>query len=265
MVVGDEAHVTNLLVAPELTEAADRAAVSCRPDRWPRSSAVPVTSPSRCAPGIMRRDRCTTVFGLAPVGMSKGYYGDDDALILWVQRDRQRCTTEPDSRSAMTPLVLAFETSCDETAVAVVRGAEPLSNVVSHPRSSSTPVLAGWSPSWQPGPMSRRSAPSPTGPSRRPASTLPTSTGSPRPPAPGLVGSSPGRPLVCQGHGLGPQLPFVGIDHMEGHLMAPRLEFEGLRASGGRAPGLGRSFPDRPRQDWGDYETLGSDHRRRGR
>src|SRR3970040_1147415 len=31
----------------------------------------------------------------------------------------------------MKPLILAFETSCDETAVAVVQGTTPLSNVVS--------------------------------------------------------------------------------------------------------------------------------------
>ena len=31
----------------------------------------------------------------------------------------------------ITPTILAFETSCDETAVAVVRGTEVLSNVLS--------------------------------------------------------------------------------------------------------------------------------------
>ncbi|HSM44851.1 MAG TPA: tRNA (adenosine(37)-N6)-threonylcarbamoyltransferase complex transferase subunit TsaD, partial [Acidimicrobiia bacterium] len=31
----------------------------------------------------------------------------------------------------MEPMILAFETSCDETAVAVVRGREALSNVLS--------------------------------------------------------------------------------------------------------------------------------------
>ena len=31
----------------------------------------------------------------------------------------------------MNPMILAFETSCDETAVAVVRGKEALSNVLS--------------------------------------------------------------------------------------------------------------------------------------
>jgi N6-L-threonylcarbamoyladenine synthase len=53
------------------------------------------------------------------------------------------------------------------------------------------------------------------------------------------------------------QLPFVGIDHMEGHLMAPRIQFDDfappaivLLASGGHSQIVHVS-------DWGDYETLG--------
>jgi glycoprotease/Kae1 family metallohydrolase len=53
------------------------------------------------------------------------------------------------------------------------------------------------------------------------------------------------------------QLPFVGVDHMEGHLMAPRLQFEEfappavvLLASGGHSQIVHVS-------DWGEYETLG--------
>jgi N6-L-threonylcarbamoyladenine synthase len=53
------------------------------------------------------------------------------------------------------------------------------------------------------------------------------------------------------------QLPFVGIDHMEGHLMAPRIQFEdftppavALLATGGHSQIVHVT-------DWGDYETLG--------
>jgi N6-L-threonylcarbamoyladenine synthase len=53
------------------------------------------------------------------------------------------------------------------------------------------------------------------------------------------------------------QLPFVGVDHMEGHLMAPRLQFDefkppavALLASGGHSQIVHVS-------DWGEYETLG--------
>ena len=65
--------------------------------------------------------------GLAPVGIRKGYYGDDDALILWAHDiDGEGYREE----AALKPLILAFETSCDETAVAVVQGTEALSNVL---------------------------------------------------------------------------------------------------------------------------------------
>ncbi len=54
------------------------------------------------------------------------------------------------------------------------------------------------------------------------------------------------------------QLPFVGIDHMEGHLMAPRLQFDEefvppavvLLASGGHSQIVHVT-------DWGEYDTLG--------
>ena len=82
MVVGDEAHVTNLLVAPEarghgiglhlmlgLIEAA--IAVGAL------HLTLEVRSRNEAARGLYAR------LGLAPVGVRKDYYGDDDALILW--------------------------------------------------------------------------------------------------------------------------------------------------------------------------------------
>jgi N6-L-threonylcarbamoyladenine synthase len=75
---------------------------------------------------------------------------------------------------------------------------------------------------------------------------------------PGLVGA------LLVGHSFGKatawarQLPFVGIDHMEGHLMAPRLQFEdfeppavALLASGGHSQIVHV-------REWGEYEVLGS-------
>jgi N6-L-threonylcarbamoyladenine synthase len=53
-------------------------------------------------------------------------------------------------------------------------------------------------------------------------------------------------------------IPFIGIDHMEGHLFAPRLEHEGygppavvLLASGGHSQIVHMS-------QWGSYQTIGS-------
>ena len=82
MVVGDEAHITNLLVGPEwrrqgiglglmlaLIEAAVQAGA--------RHLTLEVRSKNKPARAMYAR------LGLAPVGVRKGYYGNDDALVLW--------------------------------------------------------------------------------------------------------------------------------------------------------------------------------------
>ncbi len=83
MLVGDEAHVTNLLVDParrrrgiglELMLALIQAAVP----EGARHLTLEVRSKNEAARGLYAR------LGLAPVGIRRGYYGDDDALILWV-------------------------------------------------------------------------------------------------------------------------------------------------------------------------------------
>lgn len=82
MVVGDEAHVTNLLVAPESrrTGIGSRllaALIVASIERGARHLTLEVRSKNHAARSMY------TGFGLAPVGSRKGYYGDDDALILW--------------------------------------------------------------------------------------------------------------------------------------------------------------------------------------
>jgi N6-L-threonylcarbamoyladenine synthase len=74
---------------------------------------------------------------------------------------------------------------------------------------------------------------------------------------PGLVGALLVGHSFAKATAWARQLPFVGIDHMEGHLMAPRIQFEEfnppavvLLASGGHSQIVHVS-------DWGDYETLG--------
>lgn len=83
MVVGDEAHVTNLLVAPELRRLGlgrrlmvalvDAAVVA-----GARHLTLEVRASNRAARALYAR------LGLAPVGIRPGYYGEEDALILWV-------------------------------------------------------------------------------------------------------------------------------------------------------------------------------------
>jgi ribosomal-protein-alanine N-acetyltransferase len=83
MVIGDEAHVTNLLVDERhrgkgigrrlmvtLVEAAVTAGA--------RHLTLEVRRKNHVARSLY------SGMGLAPVGVRPGYYGDDDALILWV-------------------------------------------------------------------------------------------------------------------------------------------------------------------------------------
>lgn len=82
MIVGDEAHITNLLVDPgrrrqgvglELMKALIDAAV----EAGARHLTLEMRAGNEAARALYAR------LGLAPVGIRKGYYGDDDALILW--------------------------------------------------------------------------------------------------------------------------------------------------------------------------------------
>jgi ribosomal-protein-alanine N-acetyltransferase len=82
MVTGDEAHVTNLLVAPEWRRRGIGLAlmlglIDAAVGSGARHLTLEVRSKNREARSLYTR------LGLAPVAVRKGYYGDDDALILW--------------------------------------------------------------------------------------------------------------------------------------------------------------------------------------
>ncbi len=156
----------------------------------------------------------------------------------------------------MNPVILGFETSCDETAVAVVRGMEILSNVLSsqvdiHARFGGVvPEVAARAHVEAIRPLTHRAL--------REAGVHPADLdGVAATAGPGLVGA------LLVGHSFAKatawtrQLPFIGIDHMEGHLMAPRLQFPGFKppavavlASGGHSQLVHVT-------DWGEYEILG--------
>lgn len=156
----------------------------------------------------------------------------------------------------MKPLVLAFETSCDETAVAVVRGTEALSNVLSsqvdlHARFGGVvPEVAARA--------HVESIRSLTHKALNEAGVHPDDLdGVAATSGPGLVGALLVGHSFAKATAWARQLPFVGVDHMEGHLMAPRIQFEGFRppavvllASGGHSQVVHVS-------DWGEYRTLG--------
>lgn len=156
----------------------------------------------------------------------------------------------------MNPLVLAFETSCDETAVAVVRGREALSNILSsqvdiHARFGGVvPEVAARAHVESIRALTHRAL-NEAGVHPDQLDGIAATAG------PGLVGALLVGHSFAKATAWARQLPFVGIDHMEGHLMAPRLQFDdfqppmiALLASGGHSQIVHVT-------GWGDYETLG--------
>ena len=159
--------------------------------------------------------------------------------------------------SAAPPTVLGIETSCDETSVAVVRGYRVLSNVMAsqvevHARFGGVvPEVAARAHVEAIRSLTHRAL-AEAGVHQMDLDAVAATRG------PGLagalmVGFSYGKALAWS---LGK--PFVGVDHMEGHLFAPRLAEEAfapqavvLLASGGHTLLVHL-------EDWGVYRRLGS-------
>ena len=83
MVIGDEAHITNLLVNPThrrqgIGRRLMRRLIEDSVEQGARHLTLEVRSRNLSARALYSQ------FGLAPVGARPAYYGDDDALILWV-------------------------------------------------------------------------------------------------------------------------------------------------------------------------------------
>ncbi len=154
------------------------------------------------------------------------------------------------------PTVLAFETSCDETAVAVVRGRTVLSNVLAsqvdiHSRFGGVvPEVAARAHVESIRSLTHRAL-AEAGVHPDDLDGVAATRG------PGLVGA------LLVGFSFGKatawarQLPFVGVDHMEGHVFSSVLahpEFEPpavvTLASGGHSQVVHV-------RAWGDYEVLG--------
>ena len=153
--------------------------------------------------------------------------------------------------------MLGIETSCDETAVAVVDGLEVRSSVLAsqtemHARFGGVvPEVAARAHVEAIRPLVHRAL-AEAGIYSDQLDAIAATRG------PGLVGA------LMVGFAFGKAMawslgkPFYGIDHMEGHLFSPRLEFDAYRppvvvllASGGHSQIVSV-------RDWGDYETLGA-------
>lgn len=154
------------------------------------------------------------------------------------------------------PLVLGIETSCDETGVAVLEGLEVRSSVLAsqvelHERFGGVvPEVAARAHVEAIRPLAHRAITT-AGIHPDDLDAVAVTRG------PGLVGA------LMVGYAFGKSLayslgkPLYGIDHMEGHLYAPRLSFDAyeppavvLLASGGHSQLVHV-------RGWGDYEILG--------
>ncbi len=82
---------------------------------------------------------------------------------------------------------------------------------------------------------------------------------------PGLIGSLLVGVSEAKALALAWELPFVGVNHLEGHLFAALLEHPAHRVAGGRAPGLGGPHPARVDGGPGPLPAPGPDPRRRRR
>ena len=128
----------------------------------------------------------------------------------------------------ITPTILAFETSCDETAVAVVRGREVLSNVLAsqvdlHARFGGVvPEVASRAHVEAIRGLTHRALQQ-AGVHPADLDAVAATDG------PGLVGALLVGHAFAKATAWARQLPFVGVDHMEGHLFAPILEHPDYR------------------------------------
>lgn len=82
MLLGDEAHVTNLLVVPDHRKQG----LGTRIMVWLIECAVS-SGASHLTLEVRKSNHKArslyTSLGMVPVGVRPGYYGDDDALIMW--------------------------------------------------------------------------------------------------------------------------------------------------------------------------------------
>jgi tRNA threonylcarbamoyl adenosine modification protein TsaD/ribosomal-protein-alanine acetyltransferase len=282
MEADDEGHVMNLAVRPDargrgLGTAMLSWLVEHARERGLRRLTLEVRPSNAEAIELYRRA------GFHEVGRRPGYYSDsgEDGLVMWtgdladaeavsalgeLQRHAEaalaRFRIERPGVDADLPahrdLILAIETSCDETAAAVLRdGREVLSSVVAsqvdfHRRFGGVvPEIA-----------SRKhteaivgvvdEALELAGVGLHELSALAVTHG------PGLVGALVVGVAYAKGLSMATGLPLVGVNHLEGHLFANVLADPGIKpplvallVSGGHT-----SLVHVPA--WGEYHTLGS-------
>ena len=269
--LGDEAHVMNLAVAPARRRnglGRRLLAVLCDAARAMHARRITLEVRARNVEAVGLYEAA----GFESAGIRPGYYGPgDDAVIMWA--DLPAAVPLADARAAATrgengdagELILAIESSCDETAAAVMRGGcELLSNVVAtqidfHARFGGVvPEIA-----------SRKHTEAIVGVIDEAMERAGEALGLDRPlafdhldaiavtHAPGLIGALVVGVAYAKGLAFSTGKPLVGVNHLEGHIFAnvfadsevgPPLV--ALLVSGGHT-----SLVHMP--EWGVYHTLG--------
>jgi len=152
--------------------------------------------------------------------------------------------------------LLGIETSCDDTAAAVVRGREILSSIVSSQDEVHSPY-GGIVPELASRHHIRNLLPIIDQALERAGLRLDQLEGIAVTCGPGLVGSLLVGVSTAKALAMAKNLPLIGVNHLEGHLLAVHLEqnvtfpFLCLLVSGGHSSLY-------VAQDWGQYQLLGA-------
>lgn len=263
---GEEAHMMNLAVDPSRrASGVGRALAESAFMQASFRGALRVTLEVR--PTNREAISLYESLGLTAVGSRPGYYRSEDALIMWGDLPsaggfRRVEPTPPRDEDA---LLLAIETSCDETAAAIMRGGRQLvANVVAtqidfHARFGGVvPEIA-----------SRKHTEAVVGVVDEALARAGQAMGLARPlrfseldgiavtRGPGLVGALVVGLAYAKGLAMATGLPLVGVNHLEGHIFAnvladPEVKppLVALVVSGGHT-----SLVHMP--EWGVYRTLG--------
>ena len=218
--------------------------------------------------------------GFENLGRRPGYYPDrEDAFIMegplplseqahtvgGMEIKHLDSDVAPSPNSAARPLVLAIESSCDETAAAVVDGEGTLhSDVVAsqidfHARFGGVvPEIASRKHIEAICGVVQEGLDTAAASLRRDRLRLRDLDGVSATYAPGLVGALVVGVAFAKGVAWGADIPFIGVNHLEGHLYANKIATPDIQppmvvslVSGGHTMLVHV-------RDWGDYETLGS-------
>ena len=154
------------------------------------------------------------------------------------------------------PLVLGIETSCDETGIAVLEGMRVRSSVLAsqvelHERFGGVvPEVAARAHVEAIRPLAHQAI-TRAGIHPNDLDAVAVTRG------PGLVGALMVGFAYAKSLAYSLGIPLYGIDHMEGHLYAPRLAFDGYQPPGVVVLASGGHSQIVHVRNWGDYEILG--------